>query len=93
MLVLAMQFSRSSERQCANPGHEDAGAATGWPCRRSLEDEMASGHSLKTEDRTVCPEQARSSGGNTYDRLRRLDGTEQGANWESSLLCAGTLTP
>ena len=37
--------------------------------------------------------QARSSGGNTYDRRRRLDGTERGSNWESSLRCAGTLTP
>jgi hypothetical protein len=45
------------------PEHEDAGSATWWPCRRCLEGAQPSGRSLKTEDRTVRREQARSSGG------------------------------
>jgi len=29
----------------------------------------------------------------TFDQRRRLDRTERGSNWESSLQCAGTVTP
>jgi hypothetical protein len=85
MLVLAMQFSRSSGTDDSGPGHEDAGAATGWPGRRSLEGLAARGRSLKTEDRTVRLEQVPPPRGDTYDRRRRPDRTERGSNWESFL--------
>src|SRR5262245_38298280 len=77
----------------AAPRHEDAGAATEWPSRRRLEVQRPDGRSLKTEDRTVRLAQVAPSGGNTFDRRDGLDQTERGSNWESSLRCAGTLTP
>jgi hypothetical protein len=85
MLVLAMQFSRSSghKRRCRRETRTPA-PATGWPRRRCLEGKGA--RSLKTEERTLCLEQARGSGGETCDRHRYLNQTERGSNWESFLL-------
>jgi hypothetical protein len=73
------------------PGDEDAGASH-WVASPVLPRGKGA-RSLKTEERTVCLEQARGSGGETCDRHRYLDQTERGSNWESFLLCAGTLTP
>src|SRR5262245_50947091 len=56
-----------------------------WSDQRRLEDKRWRHHSLKTEDRTVRPNRARSSGGKTFDRRGRLEQTERGSNWESSL--------
>ena len=86
MLVLAMQFSRSSGRRLTpHPAHEDAGS-TWWPCRRRLEWSWLVSHSLKTEDRTVAEIR-----GPSYDG----PGTRPSecSNWESLLHCAGALTP
>jgi hypothetical protein len=85
MLVLAMQFSRSSghKRRCRR-GDEDAGASH-WVASPALPRGKGA-RSLKTEERTVCLEQARGSGGETCDRHRYLDQTERGSNWESFLL-------
>jgi hypothetical protein len=81
------------DRRRRGPDMRTPAPATEWPGRRSLEGMAARGRSLKTEDRTVRLEQGRSSRGDTYDRRCRLDRTERGSNWESSLRCAGTLTP
>jgi len=94
MLVLAMQFSRSvgAGPSAQHPGHEDAGAATRWPCRRRLE-EMADATPSKQKTGQCVELRLDRQEVNTYDQRRCLDLTERGSNWESSLQCAGTVTP
>src|SRR5215510_13080305 len=103
LALCSLEEQRCSCSLCSSQGaggrlvavrrHEDAGSATGWPSRRSLEVQRPDGRSLKTEDRTVRLAQVAPSGGNTFDRRVGLDQTERGSNWESSLRCAGTMTP
>jgi hypothetical protein len=93
MLVLAMQFSRSSKLGLVpNLGHEDAGAATEWPCRRSLGSWPEATPSKQKTGQCVGFELDRREV-NTYDQRRCSDSIERGSNWESSLRCAGTMTP
>ena len=58
MLVLAMQFSRSvgGGLSAQHPGHEDAGAATKWPCRRRLEEMADATPSKQKTGQCVEPE-------------------------------------
>jgi hypothetical protein len=58
MLVLAMQFSRSVGvgPSAQHPGHEDAGAATAWPCRRRLEEMAGATPSKQKTGQCVAPE-------------------------------------
>jgi hypothetical protein len=92
MLVLAMQFSRSADAGDTAPGPETRTPARPLgPRRRSLE--VKEGRSLKTEERTVVgPGLRHREETPTTDGIA-VDQTERGSNWESSLRCAGTLTP
>ena len=94
MLVLAMQFSRSDGggASAQRSGHEDAGAATRWPCRRRLEESANAAPSKQKTGQCVEPELDRWEG-TTYDQRCRLDSIERGSNWESPLLSARALTP
>ena len=67
-----------------HPGHEDAGAATRWPCRRRLE-EMAGATPSKQKTGQCVKNRFDRREVNTYDQRRRPDWTERGSNWESSL--------
>ena len=64
MLVLAMQFSRSVGvgPSAQHPGHEDAGAATRWPCRRRLEEMAGATPSKQKTGQCVEPELDRWEG-------------------------------
>ena len=77
-----------------DPGDEDAGPTT-WVAPAAPRGTMAmERHSLKTEDRTVRREPSSTVGRKApaTDDVA-LDPTERGSNWESSLRCAGTVTP
>mgnify|MGYP003477619179 CR=1 FL=1 len=73
MLVLAMQFSRSvgAGPRAQHPGHEDAGAATRWPCRRRLEELAGATPSKQKTGQCVEPELDHREGRTLADGRRR----------------------
>jgi len=95
MLVLAMQFSRSVGvgPNAQHPGHEDAGAATRWPCRRRLEDVAVMPLLQNRRQDSASSPSSTAGRDEPYDQRCRLDPIERGSNWESPLQCARALTP
>jgi len=65
----------------------------GWPCRRSLEERWPEATPSKQKTGQCVRNRFDRQEVDTFDQRRRLDRTERGSNWESSLRCAGTVTP